>query len=364
MKIGILTFHSAYNYGAVLQAYALQKTIESLGFHCEIINYKSDFIYENYKIKKLTEIKTIKELIKWIIMNRKNKNKAKKFENFMKEKYKLSLKEYKKENILECNNVYDCYFVGSDQVWNCNLNGNDDVFFLNFVNDNKKKNSYAASFGYNKIPNIYLKNSYNMLKEFNNISVREKSGMEIINKSLNKNSKVVLDPTFLINSKEWDKISKRSNIKKEYIFVYEVAATPTLIKFSKKLAREKQCDIICLNNTHRYYYGMKNIKDISPEEFLGYIKGAKYIITSSFHGVALSINFQKNFFYELDTKKENNNSRLENITQTLGLLDREIINGNNHNINKNIDYNLVNNVLNREIKKSIDFIIDTIDNVK
>ena len=363
MNIGILTFHLARNYGAVFQAYALQRIIEDNGYEVNIINYDSDFLSNTYKINKFRELKNIKQIIKYFLTNKDIKEKDKKFQIFREKYFKLSKQTYYKYNINTCNSEYDCFFVGSEQVWNFNLNGEDKTFYLDFVNDNNKKNSYAASFGYDKIPNEYVNLTRELLSKFNNLSVREKQGNKIISELINKDSEVVLDPTLLLDKYDWEKISSNKKEEKEYILVYEIASTPNLIRFSKMLARKKKCEIIYINNTYKKYSGGKNIKNASPEEFLSYLLNAKYIVTSSFHGLVFSINFEKDFFYELDNKKINNNSRLENIVDIFDLKSREIVDGNNNDIDKRIDYSKVNKILYKERKKSIDFIKKSIENL-
>ncbi|MDY3959686.1 polysaccharide pyruvyl transferase family protein [Romboutsia timonensis] len=365
MKVGTLTYHDTRNYGAVLQAYALQRTIENLGVDCEIIDYKSEYLNQVYKIKSFNDIKSIKEFIKWILTITHDKKSKLKFDKFNETKQKFSIDSYTKENISEVNNIYDCFFVGSDQVWNLNLNDIDTTYFLDFVSDNDKKFSYAASFGYKSVPNNYLDITTKNLNLFKKIAVREEQGKHIIENMLGKTAQVVLDPTLLLEKESWSKIEENINtLNKDYILVYSVAATPSLFEFAKKLSKEKNCEIIYINRSYINKLGMKNIRSASPEEFLGYISGAKYIVTSSFHGVAFALNYKKEFFYELDTKPQNNNSRLESIIDIVGLKDREIINGTNNKVDENIDYNKVDSILKEERSKSINYLNDIIKSIK
>lgn len=236
-----------------------------------------------------------------------------------------------------------------------NLSGEDYTYFLDFVEKNEKKYSYGASFGYKEIPNNYFENTYKLLKNFNYISVREKQGQEIIKNILETKVEVVLDPTLLLNKEEWTRISKYQSRKREYILLYIIALTPSIIEFTKKLAKEYNCDIVYINHSYKIEFGMINIRDAGPEEFLGYLRNAKYVVTSSFHGVVFSINFEKQFFFELSKAKGNFNSRLENIIDMLDLNEREIVNGSTNSVN-NINYKRVNAILNNQRKQSIKFI--------
>ena len=356
MKVGIITFHRAKNLGAMLQSYALQKTIEKYVGDCEIIDYRNNDMEETYRIKTINEIKTIKGKIKNILLRKKNIEFEKIRDEFNDKIQKISNEKYNKENIRKANDIYDVVITGSDQVWNPKLNYNDNNYFLDFVTDNKKKNSYAASFGTNILESKEKEEIKKELKDFNEISVREKEGKEIVEKLTNRKADVVLDPTLLLNKKQWENIIEDKRFEKErYIFVYTIASTPTIFEFARKLAKEKNCKLICFNNSYKQHLGMKNLTRVSPQDFLNYVKNAEYIVTSSFHGLCFSINFQKQFYYELDEKKQNNNSRLTTLTQVLDLESRRIENGNCKS-KESIDYNVVNELIEKERIKSIEFI--------
>lgn len=352
-KMGIITFHRANNYGAALQAYALQNTMENLGAKVEIIDYKNDLIFERYRIKNIKEIRNIKEFIKYIITIKDKKILKLKFENFYNNNYKLS-KKYDASNINLANEHYDGFITGSDQVWNVNLHGNDQNYFLDFVSKSKKRYSYAGSFGTDKIKGYLDKNCIDNLMKFDLLSVREENGQGIIDELINMNSEVVLDPTLLLKRCEWEKLISNKKINYDYILIYKIADTPNLIKFSKMLAKKNRCKIVYIDNTYKKYFGMKNVKTSSPTEFLMLFRDAKFVVTSSFHGLAFSINFEKNFYYELDNRKENNNSRLENLAKKIGVENREIKHYK-ENFEK-IDYTIIRNKLEKERNRSIDFL--------
>ena len=164
-----------------------------------------------------------------------------------------------------------------------------------------------------------------------------------------------MDPTLLLNKYEWENMINNERIEKEkYIFVYVIAYTPTLLEFARKLGKERNCKVICFHTSYQKYRGMKNLTKVSPQDFLNYIKNAEAVVTSSFHGMCFSINLQKEFYYELDENKVNNNSRLKTLATTLNLEDRRIINGKC--INNRINYSEVTKKLEAERKKSIQFI--------
>lgn len=327
MKIGTLTYHDTTNYGAVLQAFALQKKLEDLGYDSEIIDYKCNAITDRYKITRICDSKNIKQFIKGILTNKNNRKLKNEFEKFNKDKQNISNKTYNKNNIKEVNNLYDKFIVGSDQVWNLDLSGNDTTYMLDFVTDNKRKASYAASFGYKIVPSQYIETTKKNLSTFNDILVREEQGKKIVKDLINKDAKITVDPTLLFNKSEWINLMDLNNtikINKDYILLYIIAPNKEIIKFTRRLAKDRNCKIIYINHSYKNILGMKNIKTAGPIEFLEYIKNAKYIVTTSFHGVAFSINFEKQFFYALSSEKNNYNSRIENLSKILNLENRKI----------------------------------------
>ena len=368
MKIGILTYHNTTNYGAALQAFALQKKVEELGYNSEIIDYKCKAVTERYEIINPLKSKNIKQCIKRILTNRDKKKLNEKFERFYNKYQKLSSKTYYKNTIKKANKEYDKFIVGSDQVWNLRLSGEDTTYMLDFVEEDSKKYSYAASFGYSEIPDKYIDISKKYIDKFNKISIREDKGSQILNKICGKESIVVLDPTLLFNKKEWENLlpinSNKNEIKNPYILLYIIALTPSMIKFTKKLSKETGYDVIYINHSYKKILGFKNIFSVTPEEFLSYINNAEIVITSSFHGVAFSINFEKQFFYELSNSSINFNSRIENLISIAGLGDRGIRYDKNIDcINyKQIDYKKVNPKIETERIKSINFIKEVLCN--
>ena len=180
MNFGIITFHRAVNYGAVLQTYALQEALRNLNIDSEVIDYRDNIIDNRFKFfydKSLKKL--VKDFIYFPIFYRKNK----KFEKFIEGNIVTTKKIIRNCDELNQLKEFDQYITGSDQVWNYRLTNWDEAYFLDFVKDNKKKNSYAASFGMNEIPKKEQEKYKSLLSQFNHISVREENGIEIIHKA-------------------------------------------------------------------------------------------------------------------------------------------------------------------------------------
>jgi hypothetical protein len=301
-KIGLLTFHRANNYGAVMQAYSLKISLQKLGAEAKIINYLSPKIEEQrtlnfnkFSLKKLFKIPFN------CILN-------KRFSSFRK-MFLTDTPKYIKKDLEKLTDYY-AFITGSDQVFNPSGSNFDSAYFLSFAKKSKKY-SYAASFGKSFLSDKDKKFIAPLIKDFSDLSVRENIGIEIIRNLTGQKSSVNLDPIFLLNKEEWTKIAKQTK-EKDYILVYLMNNDGRILKFIDKLAHELKLKIIIITTVVKDFFTSKNTIIPNPQEWLGYFINAKYIVTNSFHGTAFSINFNKNFFVDLlSPLPENVNSRLE-----------------------------------------------------
>ncbi len=342
MKAGILTFNETLNFGAALQAYALQETIDSLGHKAEIIDYTNEFIENNEKNNtKLSP----KMMVRKIVMGRGLKRKEKAFKEFEKNNMSFGML-LDEQNIDKINNYYDKFITGSDQVWNMHITDNDWNFFLDFVNDNSKKISYAPSFGDREFPKECFKKADEMFKSFRSLSVREESGKNRIKEISGCDSQVVVDPTLLLSKEEWEKRVTFVPPIKNYILVYIPHNKKAVFDFVKKLSKKTGLPVVYLSISPKIQLGVKTIYDSSPDEFVGWIKNADYVVTGSFHGTAFSLNFEKQFYYE----SKNSKSRVSNLVKLTGTENRSISKGDFDSV---IDYNKVTPKLKAEREKSL-----------
>lgn len=313
-KIATITFHKAMNYGATLQAVALQKTIQSFGHESEIINYDNKLISESYKPIRYDSIRDfVKSFINFPLRLRKNK----KFTKFLTHEVKIG-RNISQIDLALLENQYDIFLTGSDQVWNYKLTDSDAAYFLGFVNSSTKKRSYAASFGIAKIPDDKKSFYRKYLSQMEYISVREKTGAKIIKELTGKEANVDLDPVFLLDVDEWKKmmVVPESEV---YIFVY--MPVDIAIKYTRNLAKKTGLKIIYVSYSKSIFHPEKNLGDcridVSPEEFLTLIYNAKYVVTSSFHATAFSIIFNKNFYVSVP---QSVGSRITNLLEETGIV--------------------------------------------
>lgn len=315
-KIGILTFYNTTNYGALLQMYALYQTLNNAGLDTSIIRYFCEAVEKRENLK-LSDAKSIKQFVRRLILKFPNLEKQKRFREFEREHFKYSNFVYSSDNIGELDNEYEEVVVGSDQVWNVHLTEGDMGFFLNGV-ENVKKVSYAASFGTEQLDLDTESKVAPLLKQFDSVSVREISGVDIVRKVIGENANFVLDPTFLLNSKEWDiLIDKEQIVRKPYVLLYLIQNKKKTIDYARKIAEINGWEIKYVNISPYHVYGVQNIRSASPTEFLRLIKNASLVITGSYHGLALSINYSKPVYYELNSGAQNYNARISSLISTL-----------------------------------------------
>lgn len=366
-KIGIVTFHRAYNYGALLQAYALQKKINEEN-DAYIIDYRNKNVEKSYKLLSL-DFSNIKMFIKSLIASVRNFNKKynrfKKFKKFIVDEFKLS-EEYKNENILkEKFPKYDIYITGSDQVWNPQITGTlSDIYTLNFGDNAPKRISYAASCG----SESYIVENKSLYKEklskLDNISVREESTQKELTKIFDKDVTTVLDPTLLLKKEEWESVIENVNceISEKYILAYVVAKDDEYFKIVNELSKKTGLKVVHFYHKNNDLINViKNAYSVGPLEFVKLIKESEYVVATSFHATVFSIIFNKNFFV-IPHKKTG--SRVIDLLDKLGLSNRAC-----HTLEefKQIDYSLksdwkrVNKKIIEEREKSLNWLKEAID---
>lgn len=342
-KIGILTFHCTNNYGAVLQAYALKKTLERIHREKEIcvIDYRCR---GTITPTSFSEIKKKKGLLGAILHYKQINQMNSKFDLFRQE-YLQMTKSY--TNVCEIADDIDEYYAiisGSDQVWNLRWSDGDTVYFQNFHDQNCKKYSYAASFGFTLLEESKIEFYKSVLSEFSAISVREKSGKEIIEKQLGLSATQNIDPTLLLNASDWSEIAQEPNMSEKYILVYMVPKQTSIIKQALYLKNKTGLPIVMLSKNFKPL-NVLHRGDSSPQEYVGWFKNAEYVITNSFHGTAFSCIFKKNFWIDLNTER-GFNTRSKSLLELCGLQHK--INANGVAVIKETDWLQVDDVIDYE----------------
>lgn len=321
MKVGILTMHRVIHFGSVLQAYALQQVLYRMGYDNEII----DYVYpnEHHISKERKNIKGIMyDIISLLFFHKREQNNIKAF--ISKSLVKTPESYDTPEKLARRCPKYDIYVTGSDQVWNTDYLNGDKSFFFEFVPTDKKKISYASSFGRFSLSGEAAKDWLNNLNTYSAISVRERKAREIILKYTGLNAEIVLDPTLLINKSEWESFAKdKAIVSGEYILVYVLtyAWQPfpyalDVIKHFEQLLGWKVVVIEPLNlkDEHPNWIYMSNQ---SPKDFVNLFKNAGLILTTSFHGTAFAINLERPF-YSIVSESKVNDDRITSLCESIG----------------------------------------------
>lgn len=355
MKGIIITLTGNYNYGNRLQNYALQEILERKGVEIETYNN----IYINPKtteIKRKMSTKNLKRIIKGIKSRISKKNKHNMAVNKKRtDNIKVFTEKFiKVSKVLkdELNSKYDCFILGSDQIWNPNFI-NDFEINLGIVGKGKKVISYAASFGIDEINSEIYDMYRKSIIDMDSISVREEEGKKIVEKISGKSAEVVLDPTMLIHEKDWKKIEKKPEnwCEEEYLLVYCVSKTYSKMKkYIKKVADKYNLKIINLTDKSQEEY----ISGV--EEFLYYIDNAKMIITDSFHACVFSILFRKNFWV-MERKQKGMNSRIDTLLETFNIINRKLYEGQNF---ESCNYDNLDKILEEKRDKSLRFLYNAL----
>ncbi|MCM1134180.1 MAG: polysaccharide pyruvyl transferase family protein [Clostridium sp.] len=310
MKAGILTFHEADSYGAVLQAYALQKALMNLGVESDFITFKDETSKKQSAASG--KVGALDNLLR-------EKNAARKllFDEFRKNYLKCTA-PLEKQEADDLNEKYDLFIAGSDQIWNFSSPAVDGRYFLPFAAPNKRF-SYAASFGGNEIPDKMREWCIRQLNTFHAISVREKEGQEILRALIGRDSIVCVDPVFLLERSQWRNLTYQIE-GKSYILLYLLQYDKQTIDFAKKMAVEKGIELRIVTASFMYACGFEPWCNIGVEEWLSLINCAECVVTNSFHGIAFSMIFERPFsFTKLKDNLKKRNGRIEELLKKAGV---------------------------------------------
>lgn len=390
MKIGILTFHSQLNYGGVLQAFSLQKLLLHLGHDVEIIDYwmspnnqalLGDFFNRDVPVWKRL-IKFIYASLRQGYVFRENIRRARTI-SFIKKNMRLSAKTYKTADELNKIQRYDCIVVGSDQVWDYRWYGKPNPYLLGDIDHSIRRVSYAASFGFKALPDVYLNDYRNALLRHHAISVREREGVSLVFQWIGQTPKLCLDPTLFQSAAAWSELSGVGSRKtSNYIVCYWLGDLTRCLPLLKKIAKERQQKVLLFVGTSiQGVHGQPIFRNIfsririlcssqivlsrgaGPIQFLRGIANADVVFTDSYHGLLFSCIYKKPVKVCIDTGPERlgMSSRIYDFCNDYGI--SEVIEGSLETCSLNFkcpDYSAVHNRLKSGIEESIKYLKDAL----
>lgn len=326
MKVAILTFAWSNNYGAALQALALQRTLRKIG--CD------PFIIPLNPVPKGTLIRRyigrgVHNTIRKIRLQRVQK----KFDAFRNRYFNhADCRQLNYEELIACPPKADCYIVGSDQVWNTTVMRTDielQTYFLEFLSDDIPRLSYAASFSVKTLDANYSARIAADLKKFKAISTREKSGADIVEK-MGLVAEWLPDPTLLMTGDEWRDVLRIERHDQPVVIHYELPWKTSVDchAVAKEIADALECgvqspypyDKTCLMPTTNPFW--------SPTEWVAAFASARFVVTNSFHGTVFSLLKHRPFAVALiEGKFSGMNERVLALLERVGLSERILRSG-------------------------------------
>lgn len=369
MRVGILTFHRADNYGAVLQTYALYSQCMAMGHNTEIIDYRCSAIENSYPPVKFPRLR--KNMYRWGIdavnylrFGHAWNEKANKFNSF-REKFSMSSKYYDSSSKCKVETEYDFIITGSDQIWSTDILFEPNYWYCYKKETNSKTKviSYAASVGSLQHFQERFCDFKLVLDEYDALSVRETGVQIYLEKELNREIHTVLDPTLLVDKQLWlDLINYEGSKHSKYLVYYDVAQNKLSRRIARVIAKQSKYAVVKFNQIKSPILNTKYLSDAGPIDFLNSIYSAECVVTSSFHATVFSILFQKKFVAVLHPIT---GERIKALLSLLGLENR-ILYEYDENVeeimNQPIDYASVELKLSELRVASVDFLKNALSN--
>ena len=335
--VGIITIQKCNNFGSDLQAYALQRKVQMLGYDVENIDYlfyknerhiKTRMSRPSFHVSLINRIKEFlypkKQFLLRIFHLKEDRNRREKFDRFVSDNFKLSREYRTVDDLYKDPPQYDAYIVGSDELWNPRCNSTMAPYFLGFAPRGARCLSYAASTGghdeYDEQAQYVFKQH---LECFYRISMREKSSCDYFSKMLGRTVEHVVDPTLLLTASEWEKVSLPVPVKEPCIVVYDLIPSPQIWAIARRIATNTGQKIIriCGEVGMRRLSDVVQYSEIGPGEFISLISNASCVITNSFHGTVFAILYQRPFYFVVPSHMTDS-GRVGSLLQALGLEER------------------------------------------
>lgn len=358
--VGILTFHRAANYGAVLQCYALQKALNKLEIDNEVIDYRCSYIQRHYSPIPSVSFMHLRRFI-YELCEAQIKFKVRlQFDEFLRENLRLSDSANKSQMKSFCSK-YNTIITGSDQVWNLAITGGDTTYLLDFSPKGCRKISYAASIGPQNIKDKYIKIMQPFLQQYDVISVREVAAINAIQQMTGRMPNVDADPTVLLDISEWKDLVTKSKLKKgKFVFLYLMQDSPELVQMAKALAQKQQLviySILMMDSKEKIGIDMRGS---SVEDFLYLIHNAEFVCTNSYHGLMFSIRFHKKFFWAYQSGENMSNPRFDMLIQQYGIECRRVAPKQKIREYQDMNYESVDKVMSIQRRESLQHLMEGI----
>lgn len=381
MKIGLICNYYIYNYGSVLQSYALQSVLKKEGINVTTIQYCDNpskknkaIIFLRLKAKNVLNIRHFYRKVQKKLMAKADSDysticvkRKEKYDEFVRKNFSLTNKFNSVQEVKEYVSTLDCVVLSSDQLW-----GPEDLIrgyhTLEFIPSGINKIAYATSFGVSTVPKFLNSTIKTFIPKIHHVSVREESGRKIISSLCGRDVPVVLDPTLLLDAEEWHRVAGENKlVKDDYIFCYFLGENVNNFECARMTAKGLNCKSVSILHPEAYNSTDERFADVyidavGPQEFLNLIYNAKYVITDSFHASIFSIHFRKKFVVfdrYVSSSSMSRNTRIENLLKMTGLTSRHVKNIDSsvqQQIESDIEWECVIDKLTVERKASLDYL--------
>lgn len=366
--IGIVTYHSSHNYGSVLQAYAMVRTMQKLGLDAKIIDFRHPKTTAAYEFSLWSRYLSFKANLSKLIYRGVlgiGKEREEKFRRFIDTSFPKTKTYTKCEDIHE---HFDFLVCGSDQIWNpCASGCNDMTYFLEFDNKNAIKFSYAASSGGQDFCKGWEEKAYRILYSFKRIGVREECMKEYLKSNFDLQSTVNPDPTALLDKEEWEKLEEPlSSIPEKYLLVYSIRSMSDTVEFALKAGLKFNLPVVHINpkngsEANFCLEGVFSFNNVSPGQFLWLFHHATFIVSNTFHGNMFSVIYRKNFVWY---RTNPNDTRMLTLHSKIGLGSSRCIDVDNicdfSKLDNKIDYSSIESNITQFKNEGINYICDII----
>lgn len=363
MKIGILTFHRAHNFGAFLQAFALKTFLEEKGHDVEFLDYWPKVHADGYKAYRAYEVHSLGSFMREVLMMLLRMKKTRMFRKFQTRYLNVPLAPRYTDNTSLAGIEYDVLVYGSDQIWwKSRLKGEegfDPLYWGEYLPQHIHKVTYAASMGVVSLSAENKETIKGYIHNFKSIAVRESQLRDVLCELTDKEVHVTIDPTLLLTKQQWLTYCRTIN-ESPYVLYYEVMSNEQAEECAKHIAKERGCKLIKLRGHIGTYKRLeKYTLSASPFDFISLIHSAEYIVSTSFHGVAFSVIFEKQF---VALGMGSNSGRVASLLTTLGISERLIEDGAVETIDTiaPIDYHKVNQKLTQVREHSVGYLSNII----
>lgn len=364
--VSIMTWYSYENYGSVLQAVALNRVISDLGYKAVDIAYDPSFGRATHEGARLSfASKVIRKIANNArgIFPANSIDKSQLFNSFVSRFLTLTDDLESKEALSLFSNCFDAYVCGSDQIWSPRCF--DSSYYLDFVGDSQRMVAYAPSFGCDSLEPFSSGDQIaSLLRRFNSIGVREASAVDIVERCTGRKPLVVLDPTLLLDGKEWERFATQISENEPYCLIYLLGSDNCNLKCAQEIARANGLRPVLVpvfKRDQKLDYCARF--PIGPAEFLSLVSHANLVCTDSFHGMVFSTIFQKDFiaFERFDpNSSDSQNTRVYSFLEMAGaedaLLPRHELSEWEKHVGGSLDYSYINRRIEAKRSESIGYL--------